>query len=179
MIIAEKLITKYWRMTHRSSLMQLFMFSGFIAAISFTSCSLNDNLADREAQEKLDIQNFLLNNDTISFEKKTSGLYYYDFIEGTGPQVETHDTAYVFYAMQYLSTLVFETNMGTTDTLKVSVNEGKFIPGFEEGISYMREGGKALFVVPSSLAFGAEGTIYVSPYTPFLFQVYLVKLKKH
>jgi FKBP-type peptidyl-prolyl cis-trans isomerase len=179
MIIAEKLITKYWRMTHRSSLMQLFMFSGFIAVISFTSCSLDNNLADREAQEKLDIQNFLSNNDTIDFELKTSGLYYYDLDIGTGPQAESHDTAYVFYAMQYLSLQIFDTNIGTTDTLKLAINEAKYIPGLEEGISYMREGGTALFVVPSSLAFGAEGTYYVSPYTPFLFQVKLVKLKKH
>ncbi len=155
------------------------MFSGFMIMILLASCDPTLNLDDYEAQEKLNTQNFLLNNDTIGFEKKTSGLYYYDLIEGTGPQAETHDTAYVFYAMQYLSTIVFETNFGTTDTLKVVVNEGKFIPGFEEGISYMREGGTALFVVPSSLAFGAEGTYYVSPYTPFLFQVKLVKLKKH
>jgi FKBP-type peptidyl-prolyl cis-trans isomerase FkpA len=179
MIIAEKLVTKYWNMTHRSSLRHLLMLSGFLIMILLASCVPNKNLDDFEAQEKLDIQNFLSNNDTIDFEKKTSGLYYYDLTLGTGPQAETLDTAYVFYAMQYLSTLIFETNLGTTDTLKVAVNGGKFIPGFEEGISYMREGGTALFVVPSSLAFGAQGTYYVSPYTPFLFQVKLVKLKKH
>jgi len=179
MIIAEKPVTKYWHMTHRSFLKHLLMLSGFMIMILLASCIANKNFDDYEAQEKLNIQNFLLNNDTINFEKKTSGLYYYDLTLGTGPQAETYDTAYVFYAMQYLSTQIFETNLGTTDTLKVAVNGGKFLPGFEEGISYMREGGTALLVVPSSLAFGSEGSYYVSPYTPFLFQIKLVKLKKH
>jgi FKBP-type peptidyl-prolyl cis-trans isomerase FkpA len=155
------------------------MLLGFLAMIFFTSCDPSKNLDDLEAKEKLDIENFLSNNDTIGFERKTSGLYYYDLVVGTGPQAESHDTAYVFYAMQYLSLQIFDSNIGTTDTLKVPVNEGKYLLGFEEGISYMREGGRAFFVVPSSLAFGSDGTYYVSPYTPFLFQVHLVKLKKH
>jgi FKBP-type peptidyl-prolyl cis-trans isomerase len=179
MIIVEKLVTKYWHMTHRNSFNHLFMLSGFIAMVIFTACDPTKKLDDYEAQEKLDIQNFLLNNDTIDFEKKTSGLYYFDLVEGTGPQAETHDTAYIFYAMRYLSGILFATNFETTDTLIFPVNEGKYIPGLEEGVSYMREGGKAIFIVPSSLAYGSEGTYYVSPYTPFLFQTELVKLIKH
>jgi FKBP-type peptidyl-prolyl cis-trans isomerase len=70
--------------------------------------------------------------------------------------------------------------MGTTDTLIFPVNEGKLsVIGFDEGITYMKEGGRAFFLVPSSLAFGASGTYYIYPYTPFIFQVQLVKLKKH
>ena len=166
-------------MKHGISLRNLFMLSGFIALISLTSCDPTLKTDDLEAKEKLDISSFILNNDTIDFVKKSSGLYYYDLVEGTGAQAETHDTAYIFYAMQYLTTQVFETNFGTTDTLKVLVNEGKYLIGFEEGISYMKEGGKSLSVVPSSLAFGSQGSYYVSPYTPFIFQIYLVKLKKH
>jgi len=155
------------------------MLSGFAVMIFLSSCNPNKNIEDLEAKEQLSIQNFLSNNDTIDFEKKASGLYYFDLVEGTGAQAQTNDTAYVFYAMQYLSTQIFDTNIGTTDTLKVKVNGGKLILGFEEGISYMKEGGKALLVVPSSLAFGSVGSYYVSPYTPFLFQIYLVKLKKN
>ena len=178
MIIVEDFDTKYLQMTHGISLRRLFMLSGFIALISLTSCDPTLNTDDLEAKEKLDISNFILNNDTIDFVKKSSGLYYYDLVEGTGAQAETHDTAYLFYAIQYLTTQVFETNFGTTDTLKVLVSEGKTLPGFDEGISYMKEGGKALLVAPSSLAFGSQGNYYVSPFTPFLFQIYLVKLKK-
>lgn len=157
----------------------LFMFSGLLALISLVSCDPSVKLDDLEAKEKLDISNFLSNNDTIDFERKSSGLYYYDLVAGTGPRTEAQDTAYVFYALQYLTTQIFETNIGTTDTLKVFVNDEKLLLGFKEGLSYMNEGGKAILVVPSSLAFGSQGSYYVSPFTPFLLQIYLVKLKRH
>lgn len=147
--------------------------------ILLISCNLTTKTDDYEAKEKLDIQNFLKNNDTIDFESKASGLYYYDIVVGTGLQAETHDTAYVFYAVQYLSGGIFDTNFETTDTLIYPVNEGRYIPGFEETVTYMREGGKALSIIPSSLAFGSAGNYYVSPYTPFILQTALVKLVKH
>ncbi len=31
------------------------------------------------------------------------------------------------------------------------------IPGFKEGLYQMKEGGKAIFVIPASLAYGEEG----------------------
>jgi FKBP-type peptidyl-prolyl cis-trans isomerase len=179
MIIAEEIIYKNQLMTKYNSLRHLFIFSGLMTLISLGSCDPTVKTDDLEAKEKLDISNFILNNDTIDFVRKSSGLYYYDLVAGTGAKAETHDTAYIFYAMQYLTTQIFETNIGTTDTLKVLVNEGKLLSGFEEGLSYMNEGGKSLLVVPSNLAFGSQGSYYVSPYTPFLFQIYLVKLKKH
>ncbi len=179
MIIAEGIVTKNSLMAHGISLRHLFMLSGFITLISLISCNPEVNNEELEVKEEMDISNFISNNDTIDFVVKNSGLYYYDLFEGTGAQAETNDTAYIIYVMQYLNMGVFETNIGTKDTLKVLVNGGKYLKGFEEGISYMKEGGKSLLVVPSILAFGSEGSLYVSPYTPFLFQIYLVKLKKH
>jgi FKBP-type peptidyl-prolyl cis-trans isomerase FkpA len=179
MIFAEEFDTKYGHMTYGISLRKLFMLSGFIALVSLTSCDPTLKTDDLEAKEKLDISNFILNNDTIDFVKKSSGLYYYDLVAGTGANAEAQDSAYIFYAMQYLTTQIFETNIGTTDTLKVLVNDEKLLLGIKEGLSYMNEGGKSLLVVPSSLAFGSQGSYYVSPYTPFLFQIYLVRLKKH
>lgn len=166
-------------MIYFNTLRHLFMFSGLLALISLVSCDPTLKTDDLEAKEKLDISNFILNNDTIDFVKKSSGLYYYDLVAGTGAQVEPQDTAYIFYAIQYLTTQIFETNIGTTDTLKVLVSQDNLLSGFKEGLSYMKVGGKSLLVVPSSLAFGSQGSYYVSPYTPFLFQIYLVKLKKN
>lgn len=166
-------------MIYYNTLKHLFIFSGLLALISLVSCDPSVNMDDLEAKEKLDISNFMSNNDTIDFERKSSGLYYYNLVAGTGPRAEAQDTAYVFYALQYLTTQIFETNLGTSDTLKVLVNDEKLLLGFKEGLTYMNEGGKAILVLPSSLAFGSQGSYYVSPYTPFLLQIYLVKLKKH
>ncbi len=143
------------------------------------SCDLSSDIEDRQLNEKLQIQDFLSDNDTLHFELKTSGLYYLDYVPGTGPQAETHDTAYIYYAMHLLNRSLVESNFDTSDTLIKPVNEGKLIPGFDEALTYMKEGGTSLIVVPSKLAYGEQGNYYISPYTPFIFQINLVKLDKH
>jgi FKBP-type peptidyl-prolyl cis-trans isomerase len=42
----------------------------------------------------------------------------------------------------------------------------------------MREGRKALFLMPSKLAYGSAGYYGIPGYTPLLFEVVLVKAKK-
>ena len=71
----------------------------------------------------------------------------------TGPAPVTHDTAYVHYTGKFLNGSVFDTNAGGAD-LVFPVGEGVLVDGFDEGITYMREGGKALFFMPSKLAYG-------------------------
>lgn len=66
--------------------------------------------------------------------------------------------------------------IGITDTLFFPVNEETLISGFDEGITYMNEGGKAMFLIPSFLGYGNSG-YYMPSYTPILFDVELVKLK--
>jgi peptidylprolyl isomerase len=147
--------------------------------ISLISCDPNKKFKEKEEEEKLLIQNYLAENDTLHFELKASGLYYLDIEVGTGLQAQTHDTAFMFYSMHSLSGELMETNEGTDDTLIIAVNESQVsVKGFDEGVTYMREGGKAMFLVPSSLAFGPYGTYYIPGYTPLLFDVELVKLVK-
>ena len=56
--------------------------------------------------------------------------------------------------------------------------EGALIYGFDEGITFMKAGGKATLLVPSNLAYGASGNGYGIPgYTPLLFDVELVRVK--
>lgn len=160
-------------------LKHIFMLPVLFVMGLLSSCDPTLNTEDLEAQEDLKIQSFLSANDTLNFERKASGLFYLDLSVGTGPQVEPGDTAYMFYAMQYLSGSVFDTNFETTDTLIFKVGGGTLIKGFEEGVTFMREGGKSIFLAPSSLAYGSEGTYYISPYTPFIFQTHLVRLVKH
>lgn len=131
-----------------------------------------------EQQEETAIQDFLALNPDLNFELKPSGLYYLDVLVGSGLQAETHDTFYVKFTARYLGGGLFDTNVGTDDTLIYPVNEGWVIAGLDEGITYMREGGKSRMLIPSKLAFGSEGTWFIPGYTPLLFDVELVRLKK-
>ncbi len=141
--------------------------------LSVTSC-LSTKKWEREEEEL--IQDYLAKNPDLNFELKPSGLYYLEIFSGTGPAIEAHDTAYIFYTSKYLTNeIIYSTNVGTTDTLIAPIREGFLIDGFDEGVSYMNEGGKSMMIVPSYLGYGQSG-YYFPAYTPLLFEVHLVKI---
>lgn len=138
-----------------------------------TSCNPTKKYEQEEEQK---IQDFIIAHPEYNFDLKASGLYYFDATVGTGTAVTTHDTAFVMYTGKLLSGTVFDSNVESNDTLVFPLNEGAVITGFDEGVSYMKQGGSAVFLIPSYLAFG-NYNYYIPPYTPVLFEVSLVKVK--
>jgi len=129
-----------------------------------------------EKEEAATIEDYLTNNSNLNFSIQPSGLYYLELEAGTGRQPITSDTASVIYTGSFLDGRVFDTNVGS-DLLTRPVNEGLLILGFDEGITLMKEGGKALLLIPSNLAYGTQGYYGVPGYTPLLFDVELVSVK--
>jgi FKBP-type peptidyl-prolyl cis-trans isomerase FkpA len=145
----------------------------FVLFFSIISCNPDSKF---ERQQEDIIQQYLASNPNIVFDKKASGLYYHEIQAGQGKHAVTHDTAFVKYTGKFLDGTVFDSNVGSSDTLVFPVNERFLIRGFDEGITYMNEGGKASFLMPSELAYGNSG--YSMPgYTPVLFDVELLKIK--
>ena len=130
-----------------------------------------------ERQEQASIDAYLAKNPGLNFEKKPSGLYFLQTQAGTGRVAQQFDTAYVFYTMKFLTGEVIETNVGTTDTFKFPVEEGWVIAGFDEAITYMQKGTKALLIIPSKLGYGSTGVGPIYGYTPLLYDVQLVRIK--
>lgn len=158
--------------------------SGIILFI-LVSCEFN---SDYEKAEKEAINDYLKNNPDLEYELKSSGLYYLEIDPGSGEQADKNDTAYLKYRAILLDETPFETNIredSSVDTLIVPVNAGKLIAGFDEGLTYMREGGRSMLLLPSSLAYGSSnylahtsyGYINLRGFTPILIDVYLLKLK--
>jgi FKBP-type peptidyl-prolyl cis-trans isomerase FkpA len=145
-----------------------------VVLISLFSC----NPARKyEKDEKDAINNYLSSNPTMEFVKEPSGLYYLDVAPGTGATPAVHDTAYVRYTGKFLNGTVFDSNTDAARTDFVfPVGEGFAIYGFDEGVSYMKAGGKSTLLVPSSLAYGTQGYYTIPGYTPLLFDIELVKV---
>ncbi len=148
-----------------------------IIAMAFSSC-FDRRAKELEKQEEETIQSYLQQS-PYTFEQKTSGLYYYEHVTGTGQALQAHDTAYVMYSLKFLNGYQLATTIGTTDTLIFPVLEGWTIPGFDEGVSYMKQGGESVLLIPSKLAYGYAGsyTGTIPGYTPLLFDIFLVKVK--
>ena len=139
--------------------------------ISLMSC---DPAAKYEKAEKQLITNYL-SNSIVEFTLEPSGLYYYEELEGTGIAPVTHDTVYVQYTGKYVDGTVFDTNVGK-DAFAFPIGEGYAIAGFDEGVSYMKVGGKSTFLIPSNLAYGQTGYYTIGGYTPLIFEVELKKV---
>jgi peptidyl-prolyl cis-trans isomerase A (cyclophilin A) len=147
--------------------------AAFLLMVTMASCDVTKK---KEKEEEDAITAYLQNNSNLQFQRKESGLYYLDVQQGSGAQAVTGDTAYVKYTGKFLDGYVFDTNVGKNDTLKFPINQGYVLQGFDEGITYMRVGGKAMFLVPSYLGYGESG-YFMPSYTPILFDVELVRIK--
>ena len=66
--------------------MKTVLLTVLISMFMLSSCISSTDIEDLEQNEILQIQSFLSKNDTIDFELKPSGLYYYDLITGAGLQ---------------------------------------------------------------------------------------------
>lgn len=153
---------------------KVFFFSIAVLAITLVSCDPSKKL---EKEENDKIQQFLASNSNLKFVKKPSGLYYLDVQLGPGQLPVKSDTAYIKYTGKLIDGTVFETNVGKTDTLIRPVDEGWLIAGFDEAITYIREGGKAMILIPSQLAYGPSGAYFIQGYTPLLFDIEIVKIR--
>jgi FKBP-type peptidyl-prolyl cis-trans isomerase len=148
----------------------------FFAAIMLLSLGSCDPARKYEKAETEAIANYLSSNPADSFKLEPSGLYYMDVVIGTGRIPAVGDTAHVVYTGKFLNGNVFDTNAGGAD-LVFPVGEGFLIAGFDEGVTYMKEGGKATFLIPSKLGYGTQGYYGTVPgYTPLLYDVQLVKV---
>lgn len=143
----------------------------FFASVIFTTFSSCDPSRKYEKEEESQIEDYLSKNSNLNFVKLPSGLYYYEVEEGTGRQAIKHDTAYVRYTGSFLNGQIFDSNLDVADPLIKPVDEGWLIPGFDEGLTLMKEGGKAIFIIPSDLAYGPSGYYGIPGYTPLLFDV--------
>lgn len=143
----------------------------FLTVFALTSCNVEKKLQEEELRE---IANYLkINNITVS--PTSSGLYYIETREGTGPIPLPGDTAAVYYSVSFLDGVKLgEVTSGAP--LKFKMGSNTVIKGFEEGVGMMKTGGKAKLIVPSSLAYGARGNGYLIP--PYTALLYTIELKQ-
>lgn len=109
---------------------------------------------------------------------KPSGLYYVESLAGTGRTPVLTDTVRIKYKGMFLDRVVFDSNISSTTTLKFVLGKNEVISGLEEGVKYMKEGGKAKLVIPSGLAYGTSGSgTTIAGNTPLLFEIEIVSVK--
>jgi FKBP-type peptidyl-prolyl cis-trans isomerase len=80
-------------------------------------------------------------------------------VVGTGDGPKAGDNVKVHYTGKLLDGKVFDSSKnGGRPPIDFQVGVGMVIPGWEEGIMLMKKGGKRTLIIPSGLAYGAEGS---------------------
>ena len=129
-------------------------------------------------QEKETIANYIKENH-VTVEPTASGLYYIETAEGTGVQPVAGDKVKVHYNGTLLDGTKFDSSYDRGEPFGFTLGKHQVIEGWDEGIALMKEGGKATFIVPSSIAYGASarGNV-IHAYAPLKFEVELVEVTK-
>lgn len=106
-------------------------------------------------------------------ETTASGLQVEVLEPGEGQQPGPADRVVVQYEGSLPDGTVFDSSYVRGQPAMFTV--GELIPGWQEGLQMMRPGGKARFVIPSDLAYGAEGAGgVIPPNSALVFQVELL-----
>lgn len=112
---------------------------------------------------------------SVGFQQTASGLRYQIIQEGTGEQATAGQTVSVHYKGQLLDGTVFDSSYKRQQPIDFVLGQGQVIPGWDEGVSLLKVGDKARFVIPSDLAYGSRGAGgVIPPDAALLFDVELV-----
>ena len=105
-----------------------------------------------------------------------SGLVYIDFEPGTGEEAETGATVAVNYSGWLQDTgELFDDSISRTSAFQVIIGVGQVIPGWDEGLVGIKEGGKRRLIIPSDLAYGEAGSgDSIPPNAVLIFDIELV-----
>jgi FKBP-type peptidyl-prolyl cis-trans isomerase FkpA len=121
-----------------------------------------------------------IENEQISVSPTRSGIYRIDITKGAGKHIEVKDTITVHYVGRFLNGKIFDSTRQRNEPFQfVFGTEWQVVKGLEEALSGMCEGDHALFIVPSELAFGKEGssTGIIPSYTSVVFDVEVLRVR--
>lgn len=111
------------------------------------------------------------------FEITSSGLRYKIKQEGSGKQASKGHDVSVHYKGMLADGSVFDDSSSRGEPIRFPLGQGRVIQGWDEGISLLKEGGEARFVIPPHLGYGEMGAGGVIPPNAWLiFDVKLVEV---
>jgi FKBP-type peptidyl-prolyl cis-trans isomerase len=128
--------------------------------------------------EKVILRQFIMEK-KLDMDPLPSGILYLNLRPGSGKKVEIGDTITLNYEGRFLNGKFFDSTIKRKQPFQfVYGTEWQVIRGLEEAIGMMQEGERSLFILPSEMAFGSQGssTGIIPPFTSLIFEIELLKV---
>ena len=147
-------------------------FFTLIVIFSMISCGGDDPIdpINYDEQNEQEIQDYIAKNN-LNATRSNTGLYYVIETEGTGNQPNANSDVTVNYKGYYINENIFDQNDN------ISFNLQQVISGWTEGITYFKEGGSGILLIPSRLGYGYEDYNGIPGGSVLIFDIDLLKVE--
>lgn len=143
----------------------------------------------RAGEEKAIIEEYMTANN-LKGVTQPSGLVYIETKKGTGTQAAAGSNVKVNYTGRMMDGKVFDTSLEKVaqesgvynpqrpyEPFSFTLGQGQVIMGWDEGLTLMKEGGKATLIVPSLLGYGPQGYGPIEANSILIFDVELIDVE--
>ena len=117
-----------------------------------------------------------LKKNNVKAKPTKSGLYFIETQKGKGKQAVVGSMVQVHYKGSLLNGNEFDSSYKRDKPISFKLGGGQVIPGFEEGIGMMKEGGKAQLIIPSELGYKDTELENIPAFSTLIYEVELVKV---
>ncbi|MBZ4190148.1 FKBP-type peptidyl-prolyl cis-trans isomerase [Niabella beijingensis] len=135
-----------------------------------TSCEPRDVISDTAQMKKY------ARDSAITIDTNTSNWMMWEIIDpGAGPKPEASSLVTVKYMGRLLTGKGFDSTYAAhPDGTELRLSQ--IIPGWQEGLAKIREGGRIKLLLPSALAYGCDPRYGALTNQPLFFDIELIKV---
>lgn len=140
----------------------------------FVSCNTDTKTEapkDFTAENEKEIKTYITTNN-LTAQRSDSGLYYIIDALGSGTQPNANDNVTVAYKGYFTNGRVFD----QSDVEGISFGLQQVIKGWTEGITYFKEGGTGILLIPAHLGYGSFDTRGIPGGSVLVFDIHLIKV---
>ncbi len=139
------------------------------------SSKLINNPTTQVDKERNTLIEYAIDN-LLDIQEAPQGFFYQITQVGTGQNAKWGDYVTAHYKGYFLDGRVFDTSYKRNEPLSFYI--GNMIAGWNDGLTLMNKNSKAIFLIPSHLAYNEKGLgKLVPPNTPLIFEVHLLEIE--
>lgn len=153
----------------------MFRYICIIAAIAAGAFILSSCTKDNAEKNQKEGEEYLAANARREGVTTTASGLQYEVLQAgreNGRSPKASDQVRCHYTGYFISGKVFDSSYNSGAPAVFPLN--RVIPGWTEGLQYMKEGAKYRFVIPYYLAYGPDGYASIPPYSTLIFEVELI-----